>query len=693
MYVFSALSLHVIGTVVSYVFGSANETRIVDLGHTLSLPRPELRPWVELLTCIIPCVIGMRHAERALVTFVVTAFLRSACIMMTILPPLTTVWAPHPIMLLVGHGHDSIFSGHAAFVASWIVNAPGYGTYALGALHAAGLIVSRMHYTVDVFLAWIIVWLIHSLQTPRASNRVSIRYVTGAEMDAIARLRHGVYADELGQFESRDDARLPESEIWNRVFIGAFDGETLVGYVAVTMPGGTYSFESYGLPVANHDGYEIRALCVDSKFRRRGIGKALVHAALRFARASGGEDVTVVGMAREDLMDAYVAHGMKQTGECTTINGLWYFGIDGKPNEPGVRHDIDWDLPFSKTAETTCFHGGASISTIEKTARVSADVLDAWYDPSPAAVKAMTTDVAWAMRTSPPTHCEPLIDAIADARGVEPENLAVGAGSSDLIFRCFTQWLDASSRVLLVEPAYGEYAHVLRNVIGCTVDSLEMSETTGFRLDVDDLVASCAATRYDLVVMINPNNPTGVYHDIADVVASLGTRVWIDETYVEYVGRTLEYVAVTSPNVVVCKSMSKIYALSGCRVGYVCGHPSLIRSIRARTPPWIISRSTQAAAIAAIKDVPYYASKIDETNAMRLDLEHKLSTIPGVRVFPGCANWVLVKLRGNVADTVARCAERGVYVRDMGMQGFCRIAVRREIDEIVSTLRDVFEAA
>ncbi len=77
---------------------------------------------------------------------------------------------------------------------------------------------------------------------------------------------------------------------------------------------------------------------------------------------------------------------------------------------------------------------------------------------------------------------------------------------------------------------------------------------------------------------------------------------------------------------------------------------------------------------------------------MRKELEHGLSTIPGITVFPGCANWTLVKFtKHDVADVVARCAERDVYIRDTGIPGLCRIAVKRENDVIVAVMRDVMK--
>jgi histidinol-phosphate/aromatic aminotransferase/cobyric acid decarboxylase-like protein/ribosomal protein S18 acetylase RimI-like enzyme len=685
--ILAAIASHVVGTIASYAFGNASRGRVFDVGHAIVSARPHMRKWVELVTCVIPLLCRKSSPNKSLATFSIVTFLRGLCIATTVLPALVPVGAPSVLMLVVGHGYDYVFSGHAAFAASWILNSPGYVEWTLGTAQAFGLIATRMHYTVDVLLAWIIVWLINSFH-PRP--KFALRYVALPDLDAVARLRHQVYVDELKHHEPRPDNRLPESTDANKVLIGAFRDDSLVGYVGITMPspGGMYSLESYGFSKPAKDSYEIRALCVSKKFRRAGLGKSLLRAAIKFARSSS-KNAEIVAMAREQLVDAYVSHGMRNMGEIACVNGTWYYLVRGRPVVPAKVPGIAWELPFSETDEVPCFHGGASLADVRKTNNISADVLDAWYDPCPAAVRAATQDAAWAMRTSPPTNCEPLIEAIADARGVLTDNIAVGAGSSELIFRCFSTWLTKSSRALLVEPTYGEYSHVLRNVIGCAVDSVHLSESDGFCLDVGVLKAKCRAKRYDLVVIVNPNSPFGTHHpDLASVVPRLGTRVWIDETYVDYVGKSLEPIAAASPHVIVCKTMSKIYALSGCRVGYVCGHPTVIRGIRARTPPWIVSRPTQAAAIAAVRDAGYYAAKIKETHAMRETMERKLSDIPGVRVLPGCANWTLIKLPAPVADVVARCMQRGVYLRDTHIPGYCRIAVTRETDAIVNAVRD-----
>ena len=83
-----------------------------------------------------------------------------------------------------------------------------------------------------------------------------------------------------------------------------------------------------------------------------------------------------------------------------------------------------------------------------------------------------------------------------------------GAGSSDLIFLALRHWLTAASRVLILDPTYGEYAHVLERVVGCRVERLPLRRAEQYRLDPGRLELSLAG-EYDLVVLVNPNNPSG----------------------------------------------------------------------------------------------------------------------------------------------------------------------------------------
>src|SRR5205823_10904792 len=131
------------------------------------------------------------------------------------------------------------------------------------------------------------------------------------------------------------------------------------------------------------------------------------------------------------------------------------------------------------------------------------------------------------------------------------------------IFLAFGHWLQPSSRVLILDPMYGEYAYVLGQVIGCQVDRFFLSRRDRYEVNLCELKKRLDHA-YDLVVLVNPNSPTGRHIPrqlLENVLANVSSRVWVDETYIEYAGEgeSIEQFAAQTSNVVVCKSMSKVY--------------------------------------------------------------------------------------------------------------------------------------
>lgn len=350
-------------------------------------------------------------------------------------------------------------------------------------------------------------------------------------------------------------------------------------------------------------------------------------------------------------------------------------------------------------------HGGAFWNSIgadfkhlkRRSSIINADVLDAWFPPSPLVLEALGEPSAWLFQTSPPEGAEGLLSAISGARRVSSENIVLGAGSSDLIFRALLMALDVDSRALVPDPTYGEYAHVLDKVIGCRVDRLPLID---WRIDLDAAAERLNSELYELFVLVNPNSPTGHSHSPGAVAAFIKaaperTMIWIDEAYADYAGISCEPLVAEAPNVIVCKSMSKVYSLSGLRVGYLVGPKPFVDRVWLRTPPWIVSLPGQIAACAALADSAYYAGRYDETRVLRGELETALVDIAGT-VLMGETNFVLWRLPADLdANAVAeKCERGGVYVRKAGsigsgLENTLRISVKgHDIQErMLDTLR------
>ncbi len=540
-------------------------------------------------------------------------------------------------------------------------------------------------------------------RSPKQPSRIAIRYAAPADHEAIFRLRHAVYARELQQYAANETGQLPDAAVDSSRFILACDEQgDLLGFVAVTPPTATrYGLEKYvprerwPVPVTERL-FEIRALTVAPEHRRGATAGLLMYAALRWIESQGG--ARIIAMGRTDLLPLYQKCGLRRSRITFNAGCADYEILSGSVRRMSRNAErrirlltrferiADWrlDIPFRETSR--CYHGGAFFQAIGEDFRtlsrhseiINADVLDAWYPPSPRVIAALQEHLPWLLHTSPPTHCTGLVEEIAATREIPASSLVVGGGSSDLMFCALPLWIGPQQRVLILDPMYGEYAHVLEHVIGCRVERFALSAHDDFRIDLNHLATRLREHKFAACFLVNPNSPTGHLtprHELLAFVrcAPRRTLIWIDETYIDFPGsgNSLETIAATRENLIVCKSMSKFYALSGARVGYLCGHPRRIDGIRHLTPPWVVGLPSQLAAVEALRDPAYYErcrlSTIENRELLSVGLANC-----GLRVIPGCANFLLSFLRvGHMtaAQLVESCRKSGLFMRDAAAMG------------------------
>ncbi len=321
------------------------------------------------------------------------------------------------------------------------------------------------------------------------------------------------------------------------------------------------------------------------------------------------------------------------------------------------------------------YHGGAFFEAIgvdlrhlERSAAViSADVLDAWFDPSPNVLSLLREHLPFLLRTSPPNHAEGFVDEIARSRNVPRESILPGSGSSSLLFTCLPRLLRRGAEVLLLDPMYSEYEHIAGTLLRGTIHRHVLSPENHFDIDGDALLAHVRRLEPDAILLVNPNNPTGRLWSRADVLRFLDlvpgrTVVVIDETYLEYAGsaQSLESEAVRRENLIVIKSMSKCYALSGARVAYIIAHPDRAETLFPWLPPWPVGLLAQAAAMEALRDPNYYSARYAETHLLREALIRELVHLHPV---PAHANYFLIE-PPDAAALAARLREREIFVRE-----------------------------
>jgi histidinol-phosphate/aromatic aminotransferase/cobyric acid decarboxylase-like protein len=544
---------------------------------------------------------------------------------------------------------------------------------------------------------------------------------------AIDELRHRVYACELGQYPVSPSGRLSDSHPFSTVLC-ARRGAAILGFIAITPPGSPrLRIEHYvdrsQLPFRLGPATaEARQLTVAPEARDGLVATRLLFGCIDWLEKAGVEDVVSIG--HDAVLPLYVHWGATRSGLRFRAGQVEYEALyarmssirDAVARMPHLRRMLERQTRREEAqTERRCPHGGMALGLLGDDLRelgamgtvVDADVLDAWFPPSPQASNALAGDVTMLARTSPPPFADGLVTAIARRFALDRRSVAVGAGSSDLIYRSMTAWLGPRSRVLVLDPSYGEYAHVAETVCGASVERLGLSRSEGYVVDADRL-RRALASGYDLVVLVNPNNPTGLHVDrttLLDVVrgAPTSTRIWVDEAYAHFLPHdsTLLADAAGSHNLFVCRTLSKSLALSGLRVAFLAGPEAEVAALRHRTPPWIVGFAAQVAALRALEDMRYYERCYRATRRLRSVLAGELRR-DGLDVLEGQIGSVLVHL-GDDAPTaqevVRRCGDRGVFLRDASDMGtrlgprVLRIAVKdaRSNARVVRTLRAVLQ--
>jgi histidinol-phosphate/aromatic aminotransferase/cobyric acid decarboxylase-like protein len=250
----------------------------------------------------------------------------------------------------------------------------------------------------------------------------------------------------------------------------------------------------------------------------------------------------------------------------------------------------------------------------------------------------------------------PLREAIAARHGLDAACVVAGAGSVELIWALAHAFGGLGRRVGYVAPAFGEYAQAAR--------------ASGAEVMACDADADC-----DLLFAARPGNPTLALPALERRRARL---VVVDEAYQPL----CEGVAPIAPseNVAVLRSLTKVFALPGLRLGYLLASRTVAAAVQAALPPWNVSEPAIAAGLAAL------AEPTEPVRAAIAELRARmLARLAAIGVTPVVAggSFVVVDV-GDARAFAAAMLARGVRVRDcasFGLPSLVRLGVRGDADQ------------
>jgi histidinol-phosphate aminotransferase len=259
----------------------------------------------------------------------------------------------------------------------------------------------------------------------------------------------------------------------------------------------------------------------------------------------------------------------------------------------------------------------------------------------------------------PAVYVPELKRALADMIGVEPENIATGCGSDDVIDSALRAFCEPGDAVTWTEPTFG-MVPVFARMNAARGEPVALGPD--FSLDADALLGRRARITY----ICRPNNPTGTAFERAAVERVCGGAagvVLIDEAYADFADDDFAAFAAGSARTIVLRTLSKAYGLAGLRVGFAVGPAALIEEVEKSRGPYKVSGVAAAAALSVLSgDRQWVADRAAEARQNRDRLAAELIG-RGVRVWPSAANFVLVGVPGSAAEWNGRLRARGVAAR------------------------------
>jgi len=304
---------------------------------------------------------------------------------------------------------------------------------------------------------------------------------------------------------------------------------------------------------------------------------------------------------------------------------------------------------------------------------------------------------------------------LAHYLNLSSENIIIGNGATELIYlisRYFKEEVHTPD-VVIVAPTFSDYQRSVSLVGGQVQHHLLSSETCslrsptssayGFQLNIDRLIANAMET--DIVFICTPNNPTGQLFQKSQIIALATTLpktiIVVDEAFLDFTDEphhnSVCRDVINFPNLIVLRSMTKLFAIPGLRLGYLVAHQDQVECLNQYKEPWTVNIFAQIAGEMLLDETDYVRKTRKLVKAEREFLFNQLKQLSWLTPFPSTANFLLVRIEGkDLHATILKekLIKKGILIRNcsnfVGLdESFFRIAVKKRDEnlKLISALR------
>jgi histidinol-phosphate aminotransferase len=261
--------------------------------------------------------------------------------------------------------------------------------------------------------------------------------------------------------------------------------------------------------------------------------------------------------------------------------------------------------------------------------------------------------------------------------GVEAKQLIITNGSDQAIEIILRAYLAQGDAMLIAQPEFPIFSQVAK-VIGADVQTVAYNSDMSFPFEQ---FLKAVQTNTKLIILINPNNPTGTALTLEQIETILAKNpslpVVVDEAYFEFTGVTCKPLLEQYQNLIIIRTFSKAFAMAGLRLGYMFAHPDIISQFYKIRAPFDVNSCALAAAEAQLEHPTAWKKYVNEVMTESKPLLEKFLKEHKIDYHTGAANFMLVKPK-NRDESVNYLKQQGILVRPMiapGIEDTFRVSI------------------
>ncbi len=302
----------------------------------------------------------------------------------------------------------------------------------------------------------------------------------------------------------------------------------------------------------------------------------------------------------------------------------------------------------------------------------------------------------------PDKEYKELKSKIAEKIGISEENIILGNGSDEIIDLVFKYKIKPSSKVIIFKPSYSMYKIFVKMY---SVSPVEI-KLENYEYNIDEIIKHLS-NDIDLMILCNPNNPTGTYlshNNLTRIVEVLNknTLLLIDEAYFNYttapdfpntvkIFKSFENIK----NIIVTRTFSKIYSLAGLRISYGFGPKNLISFLNKIRMPFNINFLANVSALASLENDKFIEKCKIKNQQNKIFLYKELEKL-NLKFIKSEANFILIELPQKAEIVFEKLLKKGIIVRTFyndGMENYIRVTIgtKGELKKFLKELKKILK--